>query len=506
MKKQGKVYIIGAGPGDPDLITVRGVECLKRSNVIVYDYLVSIDILKYTRKDARLIYVGKKGGDHTVPQENLNQILVKEASEGNIVARLKGGDPFIFGRGGEEAEILSRAEIPFEIIPGVTSAIAVPAYAGIPLTHRKYASSVTFVTGHEDPTKGKSSIDWENISAVGTTVFLMGVKNLTHIVTSLIENGRNPGTPVALIRWGTTSDQETLTGTLSNIAELAKEKNFLPPAIFVVGDVVKFRNDLNWFEKKPLFGRGILITRPEEQSEEFLSLLREEGARVIPFPTIKIVPTDRFDDLDRAIKNIERYEWIVFTSANGVKFFFNRFRELGSDIRDLKGIKICTIGPATASTIEMLGVKVDLVPDEYISEGVVEAFKEKELQGKKVLLPRAEIARDVIPRGLSKLGARVDVVTAYRTVNSGKNKAEFDEMMEQNKVDVITFTSPSTVTNFIDIIGKDTRLSEHVKIACIGPVTLDAARKAGLKVDIMQGPYVISGLVDAIIKAFESEE
>jgi len=506
MKKQGKVYIIGAGPGDPGLITIRAVECLKRSDVVVYDYLVSIDILKYTKKDARLIYVGKKGGDHTVSQDNLNQILVKEASEGNIVARLKGGDPFIFGRGGEEAEVLSKAEIPFEIIPGVTSAIAVPAYAGIPLTHRKYASSVTFVTGHEDPTKGKSNIDWENISAVGTIVFLMGIKNLSHIVANLIKNGRNPGTPVALVRWGTTSDQETLAGTLSSIAKLAEEKNFLPPAIFIVGDVVKLREYLSWFEKKPLFGKGIVITRPEEQSEESSSLLYEEGARVIPFPTIKIVPPDSFDDLDRTIENIERYKWVVFTSANGVKFFFQRFLELGRDIRDLKGIKICTIGPATASAIEMLGVKVDLVPDEYISESVVDAFRGKEMQGKNVLLPRAEIARDVIPRGLSKLGAHVDVVTAYRTVNSGKNKAEFDEMMGRNKVDVITFTSPSTVANFINIIGKDTILPEHIKIACIGPVTLDAARKAGLEVDIMQGPYVISGLVNAIIDAFESEK
>jgi len=506
MKKQGKIYIIGAGPGDPGLITIRGVECLKRSDVVVYDYLVSRDILKHTKKGARLIYVGKRGGNHTVSQENMNQILIKEASEGNTVARLKGGDPFIFGRGGEEAGVLSEAGIPFEIIPGVTSAIAVPAYAGIPLTHRKFTSSVTFVTGHEDPTKNESSIDWENISAVGTIVFMMAVKNLPHIVANLINNGRNPDTPVALIRWGTIPDQETLTGTLRNIAELVKEKNFLPPAIFVVGDVVTLREDLMWFEKKPLFGKGIVITRPEEQSEEFSSLLREEGAKVIPFPTIKIVPPDRFEDLDQAIKNIERYEWIVFTSANGVKFFFDRFRELGGDIRNLKEIKICTIGPATASAIEKLGIKVDLVPDEYISEGVVDAFKGKVMQGKKVLLPRAEVARDVIPQGLSKLGAHVDVVTAYRTVNSGKNKAEFDEMMDRNNVDVITFTSPSTVANFVDIIGNDRVFPEHVKIACIGPVTLDAARKAGLKVDIMQGPYVISGLVDAIIKAFESEK
>jgi len=506
MKKQGKVYIIGAGPGDPGLITIRGVECLKRSDVVVYDYLVSEDILKHTMKGARLIYAGKRGGDHTVSQENLNQILVKEASGGNTVARLKGGDPFIFGRGGEEAGVLSEAGIPFEIIPGVTSAIAVPAYAGIPLTHRKLTSSVTFVTGHEDPTKNESSIDWENISAVGTIVFMMAVKNLPHIVANLINNGRNPDTPVALIRWGTNPDQETLTGTLRNIAKLVKEKNFLPPAIFVVGDVVTLRKDLMWFEKKPLFGKGIVITRPEKQSEEFSSLLREEGAKVISFPTIKIVPPDRFDDLDQAIKNIERYEWIVFTSANGVKFFFDRFRELRGDIRNLKGIKICTIGPATASAIEKLGIKVDLIPDEYISESVVDAFRGEKINGEKVLLPRAEIARDVITQGLSKLGAHVDVVTAYRTVNSGKNKAEFDEMMDQNKVDVITFTSPSTIANFIDIIGNDTRLPEHVKIACIGPVTLDAARKAGLKVDVMQEPYVISGLVDAIIKAFENEK
>jgi uroporphyrinogen III methyltransferase/synthase len=506
IKKQGKVYLIGAGPGDPGLITIRGVECLKRSDVVVYDYLVSRDILKHAKKDTRLIYVGKRGGNHTVSQENLNQILIKEASEGNTVARLKGGDPFIFGRGGEEAGVLSEAGIPFEIIPGVTSAIAVPAYAGIPLTHRKFTSSITFVTGHEDPTKDESSIDWENISAVGTIVFLMGVKNLTHIAANLIKNGRNSDTPVALIRWGTTSNQETLTGTLDNIAELAKGKSFLPPAIFVVGDVVTLRDDLMWFEKKPLFGKGIVITRPEDQSDELSSLLRKEGARVIPFSTIKIVPPDRFEDLDRSIKNIDGYKWIVFTSANGVKFFFDRFWELGGDIRDLKGIKICTIGPATASAIEKLGIKVDLIPDEYISEGVVDAFRGKEIEGEKALLPRAETARDIIPRGLSKLGAHVDVVTAYRTVNSGKNKAEFDEMIDRNQVDVITFTSPSTVTNFIDIIGKDRALPEYVKIACIGPVTLGAARKAGLKVDIMQGPYVISGLVDAIIKAFENEK
>lgn len=496
--KQGKVYIIGAGPGDPGLITVRAVKCLQKSDVVVYDYLVNQDILGLAGKDARLVYAGKKGGDHTVSQEMLNQILVKEASDGNIVARLKGGDPFIFGRGGEEAEVLSEAGIPFEIIPGVTSAIAVPAYAGIPLTHRRFTSSVTFVTGHEDPTKGGSSIDWENISAVGTIVFLMGVKNLTHIVTNLIKNGKDPGTTAALIRWGTTADQETLTGTLENIAEMAEEKKFSPPAIFVVGDVVKLRDDLNWFEKKSLFGRGVVITRPEEQSSEFAELLYGEGVRVIHFPTIKIVPPDSFDDLDRVIGNIEKYHWIIFTSVNGVKFFFGRLNDLKKDVRDLKGIRICAIGPATSAAVEKFGIRVDIIPDDYIAEAVLAKFRGQEIGGKNIFLPRAEIARDVIPEGLSKLGANVDVVVAYRTVSSGRDKTELYELIDQGKVDVITFTSPSTAINFSDIMGEDIHLPENIKIACIGPVTAAAVEKLGLKVDIVSKTYTVSGLVEAL--------
>ena len=498
MKKQGKVYIIGAGPGDPGLITVRAVECLQKSDVVVYDYLVNQDTLGLAGKDARLIYVGKKGGDHTVSQEILNQILVKEACDGNIVSRLKGGDPFIFGRGGEEAEVLSEAGIPFEIIPGVTSAIAVPAYAGIPLTHRGFTSSVTFVTGHEDPTKGGSSIDWENISVVGTVVFLMGVKNLTHIVTNLIKNGRDPGTAAALIRWGTTADQETLTGTLGNIAEMAEEKNFSPPAIFVVGDVVRLRDDLNWFERKPLFGKGVVITRPDEQSGELRALLNGNGARPISFPTIRIVPPNSFDDLDKAIGNLNKYNWIVFTSVNGVKFFFKRLGDLKKDVRDLKGIRICAIGPATAGAVEKLGIRVDIIPDDYIAEAVLEKFRGQEIGGRNILLPRAEIARDVIPEGLSKLGANVDVVIAYRTVNSRRDKKKLYELIDQGKVDVITFTSPSTVINFLNIMEDDMHLPEHIKIACIGPVTAAAAEKLGLKVDIVSKTYTVSGLVEAI--------
>lgn len=502
MKKIGKIYIIGAGPGDPGLITVRGLKCLQMADMVFYDYLVSKELLSHAAENARLVYVGKKGGNHTIAQDELNKLLVEEAKNGNVVVRLKGGDPFIFGRGGEEAELLAKEGVPFEVIPGVTSAVAVPTYAGIPLTQRKYTSTVAFVTGHEDPTKGKSDMDWESISAIGTVVFLMGVKNLKYIVESLIGSGKSSDTPAALIRWGTTADQETLTGALRNIVELAEEKNFSPPAIFVVGDVVKLREDLNWFEKKPLFGKGVVITRPVEQAGEFADILRGEGARVIYFPTIRIVPPENFDDLDRAIDNIEKYHWIVFTSVNGVRFFFKRLDDLNKDIRGLKGIRICAIGPATSAAVENYGIRIDIIPDDYISEAVLEKFKEQEIRGKNILLPRAEIASDVIPEGLSKLGANVDVAVAYRTVSSGRNRTELYELIEQNKVDVITFTSPSTAINFLNIMGGDFHLPENIKIACIGPVTAAAAEKLGFKTDIMPETYTISGLVEVLVEDF----
>lgn len=506
MKQKGKVYIIGAGPGDPGLLTVKAVRCIERSDVLVYDYLVSPEILNYARADARLVYVGKKGGHHTASQDEINGILVREASEGNTVARLKGGDPFIFGRGGEEAEVLFEAEIPFEIIPGITSAIAVPAYAGIPLTHREHTSTVAFVTGHEDPKKDKSRIDWGKLSGIETLVFLMGVKNLPRIVGSLLENGRSPDTPAAIIRWGTTHDQVTLSGTLGDIADLAEEKKMTPPAIFVVGEVARLRENLNWFERKPLFGRGIVITRPEKQAGELASLLSEEGARIIHFPTIEIVPPETYDDLDRALANVEDYDWIIFTSANGVRFFFNRLSEMGKDVRDLKGIKICSIGPATKAAIKKHGIPVDIVPDEFISEGVVAALKGQGMEGTRVLLPRAEVARDVIPAGLEKLGATVDVAAAYRTVSSGRDGEELERLIEEGKVDVITFTSPSTVSNFITIMGGNFNLPETIRIACIGPVTEKTAHEAGLRVDIVQGPYEITGLVTAMKEWFENRQ
>jgi uroporphyrinogen III methyltransferase/synthase len=494
MIKQGKIYIIGAGPGDPRLITLRGVQCIREADVIVYDYLVSPEILRHAGDKAVRIYAGKQGGAHTLSQHQINQRLVEEGLKGNIVARLKGGDPFIFGRGGEEAEVLREAGVPFEVIPGVTSAVAVPAYAGIPLTHREHTSSVAFITGHEDPTKGKSDVDWQSIAGIGTLVFLMGVKNLPSIAENLIHCGKPAETPAALIRWGTTPDQETLTGTLADIAQKAAECRFAPPAILVVGGVVGLREAMNWFETKPLFGKGIIITRPKAQAGELSELLWDRGARVIPFPVIRIAEPEDQAPLDQALDRLETYSWIVFTSANGV----SSLRERGRDIRDLKGIRIATIGPATAAAIEAMGLRVDLVPEEFISEGVVRAFASENLQDCRILLPRAEEARDVIPEGLEQMGAKVDVITAYRTVRSDRNASEILPLMEEGKVDVITFTSPSTVIHFLGIMGPGFTLPSQVRIACIGPVTADAARKAGLTVDILQERYTIPELVDAI--------
>jgi len=503
VKKTGKVYIIGAGPGDPGLITVRGLKLLEEADVIIYDHLVNPGIVSKAKASVRLIYAGKKGGDHTLPQDEINRLLVEEARKGNIVARLKGGDPFIFGRGGEEAEILAGAGIPFDIVPGVTSAISVPAYAGIPLTHRGYTSTVAFVTGHEDPNKGQSDIDWDALSRIGTLVFLMGIKNLSQIAGSLIAKGKAADTPAALIRWGTTGDQKTLTGTLGDIAAKAEENLFLPPAILVVGHVVDLRNKLQWFEKKPLFGKGVVITRPEPQTEQFASLLQLQGARVIHFPTIQIVSPENHRDLDRAINRLSSYQWIIFTSANGVTFFMKRLREIGKDVRDLKGLQICAIGPATAAKIETLGIHVDLVPDSFISEGIVRAFQNTYIKGSRILLPRAETARNIIPDGLVKLGAKVDVVTAYRTVNSGKKRSELEGLIHEGEVDVITFTSPSTVTNFMEIMGKEFIPPSQVRVACIGPVTAAAVRNAGMKIDVMQERYTIPALVEALAEYFK---
>ena len=499
---KAKVFLIGAGPGDPGLITIKGMEALKKADVIIYDHLVNETILTHRKKDARLIYAGKEGGNHSLTQEQINTCLITEAEKGLNVARLKGGDPFIFGRGGEEVEILAQRGIYFEVIPGVSSAIAAPAYAGIPLTHRSHASSVAFITGHEDPTKDKSHINWKSLVKIETLVFLMGVKNLSHITTRLIAAGKPPSTPAALVHRGTTPSQKTLTGSLDTLGKLAEEQGFTPPAVLVVGHVVSLRPALYWFEKKPLLGKGIVITRPEAQAEEFQTLLQNEGAQPYLFPTIQIIPPETFQYLDQKIKNMGKYDWLIFTSANAVRFFFQRMKEIPCDIRNLKGIKICAIGPTTAHCIETYGLSVDLIPEKFSSEGIIAAFGKEDIKGQNILIPRAGKTRDILPRELTASGANVDCVTAYRTVSSGRKKEELINWINEGRIHVITFTSPSTVEHFIAMMEGNHHLLREIKIACIGPVTAEASRKAGLEVDILQERYIVPAMVQSISEYF----
>ncbi len=503
----GKVYLVGAGPGDPGLITVKGRECIEKADVIVYDYLASPTLLRYSNSTAETIYVGKQGGDHTLSQDGINALLVEKAKTGATVARLKGGDPFIFGRGGEEAEVLIEAGIPFEIVPGVTSAIAAPAYAGIPLTHRKFTSTVAFITGHEDPTKDSTSIDWSALAkGIGTLVFLMGVKNLPNIVGRLVENGRSPDTPVALVRWGTTTKQKTVAGTLSNIAQRVEEAKLKAPAIIVVGDVVKLRDEMKWFENRPLLGRKIVVTRAREQASNLVEQLESLGAEVMECPTIKIVDPESYAPLDEALSKLASYQWVVFTSVNGVKYFFGRLFAKGLDARALGGAKIAAIGPVTAQTLMQYGLKTDILPKNYRAESVVEAFSNENVSGKRVLLPRAEEARPVIPVELEKMGATVDEISVYRTVQDRGNADALVRDLKDGAIDMVTFTSSSTVKNFKALIPEEnfSDLTKGVDIACIGPITADTAVELGFEVRVTADEYTIPGLCDVIVAHYGS--
>jgi uroporphyrinogen III methyltransferase/synthase len=502
---KGKVFLIGAGPGDPGLITVKGLAFLKKADVVVYDYLANEDLLKAAKEGAERIYVGKKGGDHTLSQEEINALIIRKAEEGKTVARIKGGDPFIFGRGGEEAEELAKAGISFEIVPGVTSAIAVPAYAGIPLTHRDFTSTVSFITGHEDPTKKEPKIRWDKISTgAGTLVFLMGMGNLPMIAAELIKNGRDPETPVALIRWGTLPEQETTIGKLKNIGEIARTKKIRPPVVILVGEVIELREKLNWFEHLPLFGKKILVTRAREQASDLSERVRDLGGIPIEFPTIEVIPPESWADADHCAAQMAVYDWVIFTSANGVKFFLERIFALGRDIRDLKGPRICAIGPKTAEALDALKVKVDLVPSEYRAESIFEGLKKEDLKGKRLLIPRAKLSRDVLPQELRKTGASVDVVEVYQTIRPAGNAEEVKRLLRNKSISAITFTSSSTVRNFADLVGiNEVRdLMGGVAIASIGPITAERARTLGIKTTVMPEEFTIPALVEALAEYF----
>lgn len=502
-KREGKVYLVGAGPGDPDLITLKAVECLSRADVVVRDRLVSRRLLAYARQDAVIIDAGKEGGCHTLPQEEINRLIVSHAEEGKVVVRLKGGDPFIFGRGGEEAQWLEGHGIDFEVVPGVTSAIAVPAYAGIPLTHRSCNTEVTFITGHEDPANEASTIDWEWLGrSRGTLVFLMGVKNLEENTNRLVASGRPPETPAALIQWGTTPRQKTVTGTLGNIARVASSAGIGPPAILVVGEVVNIREQINWFERRPLFGRRVVVTRTREQASILSEMLRKEGADVLEFPTIAIQDPPSWEPADRAIRQLSRYDWIIFTSVNGVSRFIERLEARGLDIRAMFSARICAIGPATAQALRELRLRVDLSPSQYTAEGLLEVLNEGQVTGRRVLIPRALEARDTLPQGLIERGAKVDIAPVYQTViptdDSGPAMAE---RLRGGEVDIITFTSSSTVQNFARMIPGDhaAALLKEAVVACIGPVTARTAQGLGIRVDVMPAEHTIPALVQALV-------
>ena len=503
-KKNGKVYLVGAGPGDLGLVTLRAKECIEKADVIVYDHLANPEMLGWARDAAEILYAGKKAGEHALSQEEINKLLIEKARAGKEVVRLKGGDPFVFGRGAEEAKAIVDASVAFEIVPGITSAIAGPAYAGIPVTHRTENSHVTFFTGHEDPSKKESAIDYGALAKLGgTQVMLMGVERIDAITREMMSNGVRRDLPVALVRWATTGRQQTLTGTLENITQRAIETEFEPPAVAIFGDVVSLRKDLNWYEHQPLSGKRIVVTRTRKQAGALTSQLRALGADVIELPTIRIEPPTDLREFAALVQDAHMYDWIVFTSPNGVDAFFEMFFKLYDDAREIGGAKIAAIGPATAQRVRDFHLHVDLQPDEFVAEAVVREFKKQGgVENLRILIARAEKARDVLPPELSKLGAIVDEAFAYRTVPETRDLTGARRRFSQEGADLITFTSSSTVENFLAL---GLAWPKGVRVASIGPITSQTARDRGLKIDVEARRHDIDGLVEAIRNFFATE-
>lgn len=505
---KGKVYLVGAGPGDPRLITVRGLQCIKQCTAIVYDRLASPRLLKEAPKSAKRVYVGKLPDRHTMKQEDINQLLVDLALEGHIVTRLKGGDPTIFGRVGEEAGLLQENDIPYEIVPGITSAISVPAYAGIPVTHRDHASSLSIITGHEKPEKLEKSINWKKLTqATGTLLFLMGVAKIGFIAEQLIKYGRDQHTPVALVRWGTTPEQQTLIGELHNIAEKVAYHKFESPAIIIVGDVVKQRETLLWYEKLPLFGLRILLTRAMEQNQSLSTKIDDLGGEPVEFPVIaleKVNEAGKIEKIKQACAEISRYDWIVLTSTNGVQHFFDWLMSCNIDIRQLNRAKFVAVGPKTADEIKKRGIFVDLVAERFDAEGVIEVMQHLDLADKQILIPHSSIAREVLTEQLTSLGAHVTDLPIYEnSIVTEQEPFIIDWLLEQH-IHLLTFTSSSTVTNFIEVlkhhgIEDPIKLMSTYPIASIGPITSNTIRSYGLNVTIEADEATVDGLINKIV-------
>lgn len=503
--KFGKVYLVGAGPGDPGLLTLKGKTALEVSDVVVYDALASEVLLSYARA-AKRICVGKRGGrESSPPQSKINQLLKRLARQGKNVVRLKGGDPYIFGRGGEEALFLSQERIPFEVIPGVTAALGAAASCGIPLTHRDWSSQVTFVTAHQDPAKKSARISWESLAQNrGTLVFYMGMMGLEEVVEKLVRHGRGKGTAVAVVQWATTAHEKVVEGTLGDIVRRVRLASLASPAVTIVGPVVKFRRKLCGHRDQPLHGKTVLVTRARQQAGSLSDRLAEKGARVVECPTIEILPPEDWTRVDRAISELPEYDWVIFTSVNGVEKFLARVQACGKDARAFHACKICAIGPATAAKLREHHLDPDLVPPEYVSEALAEDLASREdLGGKKILIPRSDVARDYLVKALTKRGACVEPLVVYRTQGTPANGSQaLVRSFKRGDIDFVTFTSSSTVKHFVSLVGKKTlrNILPQSRWISIGPVTSKTAREMGIRIHRQATSYTIPGLVDAIVK------
>ena len=507
----GKVYLVGAGPGDPELITVRGVECLAEADVVLYDALAHPELLDYCRPDAERRFVGKRAGRAAARQTAINEQLLEAARAGHVVVRLKGGDPYLFGRGSEEAECLAAAGVPFEVVPGVPSPLAATAYSGISLSHRDKASSIAYLTATESPEKACSAHDFSKLAtATQTLVIFMGLRKLRELMGVLMQHGRPGNCPAAVIQSASLPAQRIVVGTVADIADRAEESGLGMPALTVVGDVVELRRYLRWYDNQPLFGKRVLVTRPRRQALGFVRALRRVGAAAVEFPAIRIAPMEDEQPLEQAVKRAGSYTWTAFTSVNGVERFFAVVKRLGLDARCLGGVQLAAIGTGTALALEQHGLKADLVPAEFRGEALAEALLQHHggrLDGVSVLLPRAEIARNAVPDRLRECGARVDVVPAYRTLSPTDEDARgLCAALSDGTVDIVTFTSPSTVRHTQQALGAQAiDLLRKVVVASIGPVTSAEAQRLGIAVDVTADTYTIAGLVDALAHHFEEQ-
>lgn len=503
MNLNGMVYLVGAGPGDAGLLTLRGAELLGRADVVVYDALVNSQLLRLAPKSAEIIYGGKRASRHAMPQDELNQLLIRKARAGKTVVRLKGGDPYVFGRGGEEAEELADAGIPFEVVPGVSSFVAVPNYAGVPLTHREFCSRLTLVTGHEDPAKEDSRIDWPHVARTpGTQIIMMGTDRIGQIVEMLVRHGMAPATPIAMVRWGTTGRQQSIEGTLATIADVAAKTKIGPPTVAIIGDVVKLRPKLNWFERRPLFGQRVVVTRTREQAGQLSHQLVELGAEVLEIPTIRMEPPTRREEVVDALLALNAYDWLVFTSPNGVTAFFDYFFKQFHDMRDLGGARIAAVGPATAGRLKELHLQVDLVPEEALAASIAEAFAKYEtVENLRICLLRAEVANPELPAALEAMGGIVDDIALYKTVPETEDRDGAAAKLLETGADWVIFTSASTAEHFHARFNLPelARKFPNLKLASIGPETSKALAALGLKPAVEARQHTIEGLVETLL-------